>query len=367
MERERLTRLVAEPGDVARADLKDLHSLAEQYPWFAGAQLLRSIGEQRAGDVRSEETLHTAAVHVPSRRVLFDLVAKTGQDERAPLVVVRTEVPLSTDTNTDELKDEPLRPASVFPPELLAPLTVPVPLQEIPEPTSTRPDPLELQIMEVARASAYDLTRDTVLTELPENLTSTGSGESIYKHSGIDRELPPEVDSRTEEEAEPFTEKEEVKLAPLGQVDLSSRKLRFTDWLDQDRTGTSEKDISVPAPKGQTLEDQRLETTELISEVTVPTVFPKEPIGTKDLIDRFIQQQNPAAATKVAFYTPQQAAKRSLDDSTGLVTETLARIYVKQGNLPKAIDTYHRLAIKYPAKSAFFAALAKELEGQLNH
>jgi cytochrome c-type biogenesis protein CcmH/NrfG len=49
-----------------------------------------------------------------------------------------------------------------------------------------------------------------------------------------------------------------------------------------------------------------------------------------------------------------------------MVTETLARIYVKQGNLPKAIDAYRRLALKFPEKSAFFAALSKELEGQLN-
>jgi predicted Zn-dependent protease len=47
-----------------------------------------------------------------------------------------------------------------------------------------------------------------------------------------------------------------------------------------------------------------------------------------------------------------------------MVTETLAKVYVKQGNLPKAIEAYHKLALKYPEKSAFFAALAKELEVQ---
>ncbi|MCB0815344.1 MAG: hypothetical protein KDB87_19545 [Flavobacteriales bacterium] len=69
---------------------------------------------------------------------------------------------------------------------------------------------------------------------------------------------------------------------------------------------------------------------------------------------------------KAEFFTPQQAAKRSLDDTSGLVTETLARIYEKQGNLPKAIDAYRRLGLKYPEKSAYFAALQKALEEQLN-
>ena len=49
-----------------------------------------------------------------------------------------------------------------------------------------------------------------------------------------------------------------------------------------------------------------------------------------------------------------------------MVTETLARVYAKQGNLPKAIEAYRRLALKYPEKSAYFAALQKELEAQLN-
>jgi hypothetical protein len=89
-------------------------------------------------------------------------------------------------------------------------------------------------------------------------------------------------------------------------------------------------------------------------------------LDTKALIDRFIQDQAPASPAKAAFFTPQQAAKRSLDDKAGLVTETLARVYAKQGNLPKAIDSYKRLALKYPEKSAYFAALQKELEAQLN-
>ena len=49
-----------------------------------------------------------------------------------------------------------------------------------------------------------------------------------------------------------------------------------------------------------------------------------------------------------------------------LVTETLARIYEQQGNHAKAIATYRELALKYPAKSAYFAALVQKLEGRTN-
>jgi predicted Zn-dependent protease len=84
------------------------------------------------------------------------------------------------------------------------------------------------------------------------------------------------------------------------------------------------------------------------------------------LIDRFIQQETPPPTRKATFFTPQQAARKSLDDSAGMVTETLARIYAKQGNLQKAIDAYRKLALKYPEKSAYFAALSRSLEEDLN-
>ena len=49
---------------------------------------------------------------------------------------------------------------------------------------------------------------------------------------------------------------------------------------------------------------------------------------------------------------------------SNLVAEELED--AKQGNVPKAIEAYRRLALKYPEKSAYFAALQKELEAQLN-
>ena len=119
-------------------------------------------------------------------------------------------------------------------------------------------------------------------------------------------------------------------------------RLRFTDWLSA---------ADVPEP---------------IASSPLPTIEPLEQLDTEALIDRFIEQANPAPVQRNPFFTPQEAGKRSMDDTVGLVTETLARIYVKQGNLQKAIATYGRLALKHPEKGAYFAALQKELEEQLN-
>jgi hypothetical protein len=145
--------------------------------------------------------------------------------------------------------------------------------------------------------------------------------------------------------------------APRPVVARSSR-LRFTDWLSQA--------ASEPEAPGTGSEITTLPTKTVEPSALTEAKPPVAPAVSRDLIDRFIEQESPAPAKKTAFFTPQQAAKRSLDDTAGLVTETLARIYEKQGNLPKAIDAYRKLAVKYPEKSAYFAALSRSLEEQLN-
>ena len=43
------------------------------------------------------------------------------------------------------------------------------------------------------------------------------------------------------------------------------------------------------------------------------------------------------------------------DSDEGYFTETLARIYIKQGRYSKALEIIQRLSLNYPKKNAYFA------------
>jgi hypothetical protein len=60
----------------------------------------------------------------------------------------------------------------------------------------------------------------------------------------------------------------------------------------------------------------------------------------------------------------EQMAAHSLQDGD-VVTEAMAEVWVKQGNITKAIDLYSKLSLQEPAKSVYFAAKIEELKKQL--
>ena len=76
----------------------------------------------------------------------------------------------------------------------------------------------------------------------------------------------------------------------------------------------------------------------------------------KNLNDRKISTE------KKNFYSAANAAKNSLKDNNEMNTETLAEIYVKQGNYPKAIEIYEQLMLSNPEKKLFFASRIKYIK-----
>ncbi len=83
------------------------------------------------------------------------------------------------------------------------------------------------------------------------------------------------------------------------------------------------------------------------------------------IIEQFIQQA-PRITPMKAYNNPVNMARKSVQESDELITETLAAIYAQQGNFEKAISFYEKLSLKIPEKSAYFASLIKDLKNKLN-
>ncbi len=89
---------------------------------------------------------------------------------------------------------------------------------------------------------------------------------------------------------------------------------------------------------------------------------PEESVITKEeLIDKFIKEAPSISRPRPDFFDPVKVARSSREEQPGLVTETLARIHIQQGNIEKAIEIYHKLSLNFPEKSGYFAAQIEKL------
>jgi len=90
---------------------------------------------------------------------------------------------------------------------------------------------------------------------------------------------------------------------------------------------------------------------------------PEKPkkLSRKELIDKFILENPSISRPKAEFYNPISVAQNSIIDQENIVSETLAKIYEKQGYFEKAMSIYEKLGLKYPEKSRYFAAQIERL------
>ena len=88
----------------------------------------------------------------------------------------------------------------------------------------------------------------------------------------------------------------------------------------------------------------------------------KSPLEDKiDLIDTFLKN-NPKIPPVSPNVPKQNLSKKTKFNKEELMTETLAKVYVKQQKFKKALLAYKILSLKYPEKNSFFADQIKAIK-----
>lgn len=87
-----------------------------------------------------------------------------------------------------------------------------------------------------------------------------------------------------------------------------------------------------------------------------------------DLIDKFLQE-NPRISQRQKTESVEEnddLALDSISEKDDFFTDTLAKIYLRQGYYSKAIFAYEKLSLKYPEKSSYFASQIKKINDLIN-
>jgi hypothetical protein len=361
---------IQNPNLVVPEDLSTLQELSTKYPYTQLFSILYLKALSKAGDPRFEEELSRHSYRISDRVQLYELIQDHDQTESLQIPFKTIEVPAEVVQETeiditladriietsapiespeevkvkafdgkpvdDEIKlileNNPITSETDSEPEAIVfeaqiePLAAEIEPEPIVEETKIKPqDNLEESILHNAYAANYrldDLTdeEEKALTndrKSWDDQTKVGSEESTYGLSTTD------------------SKKEENK-AKDNQESSS-----FTDWLHSNNNYT-ERDTSDKEAINAVVEyfSEFDPSSELFGEVEKP---------------------------KTEFFSPAKKAKKSLEESELPVSETLAKIYIMQGNYPQAISAYKQLSLAFPEKKIFFANLIKDLEKKLTN
>ena len=165
---------------------------------------------------------------------------------------------------------------------------------------------------------------ETIVPQVEAKAEDQPSGTSSEKSIAAEEEsIQPEHTKPASEDSGP--EKDDQK------ADTGSSS--FSDWLS-----------SLPSEQEHT--ERKKEQIELVDQ------FLKEP-------PRFQPKKE-----KTAEQTP-NIASESVQERSEFMTETLAKLYIEQGHVEKAIEAYDILRLRFPEKSSFFAGRIRALKQQL--
>jgi hypothetical protein len=330
MNKNDFIRYIRQPADIRNINISEITYLLDKFPYFQSAHLVYSAYLSSKDDILFHDQLKLTAAHVSDRAVLYWLIFNQGEVSTTELNTSKENIFVSEENTTISVSDL---------------------YQSEPEPQKKEPQEniSTTEIQKQADEIIIQPEPETQTNEQQENITTT----EIQKQADEIIILPSvtkTVDEITSESSlqDDVTIIQEVSKKPS----LTSHNQPETFLLNI---------ISKRVISDTTKEEKSILKPSLQKPVTV------EPENVPNLIDKFIKEAPRISQPRRDFFNPLDMAENSSIDKEDIVSETLAKIYISQGLLQKALKIYQKLYLLNPEKSTYFAAQIENLERKINN
>ncbi|OFY87206.1 MAG: hypothetical protein A3F72_17045 [Bacteroidetes bacterium RIFCSPLOWO2_12_FULL_35_15] len=379
MNRSQFISYLENPDKLSGNDGVMLSELLKNFPYFQTAHLLYAKSLHNQNSIHYNNQLKIAAAFVTDRKKLHRLITKQYIPEiDSQIERIKEKVTVTEESNEkavieivkEEIKEqhvvivtEEIRVVETVSQDIEIPQVVKTGEKVIEKITEFIKEdkviiieqPVEIKLGQEEQINAIEKPYeriDALEVEYLSNVANASFELEIENYgSNSDGNNAESIDIKVEEEQKGFesnfvlnTPVEIVVEEKISQNDFdSSQSHSFADWLKNVSHTTSETFISG------------IKENESVKKTTV-----------ESLIDKFLREEPKISKPKAEFYNPINKAKQSVADDITFVSETLAKIYVLQGNYNKALQAYENLRLKYPEKKLYFAAQIKNLRKLIN-
>ncbi len=397
MNRERFISIIHNPELLKAEDAPLLESVLQEYPYFQAAHLLAARCSKISDSIQLQNQVKRAAAHVVNRKVLYYLL-------ETPLKPQSTAVNETKETAVNSAKNEATASVSEIKEVFSSPPLVDVTVgQKEPEQTAKQEDVLPALVervesltmplsASVTKENGIEGTEKYASFERSKEVDSLPVLESItnaeQEHTSPSKEQPVQSDNiadKAQTEAEKANLKVPLEIPMEQEIKEATASLKYSQEFEEQFAPVPDAQ-ALPAPQNSEVKsDEKSEHTSAhpvgfvawlkalnTSESKITEYLSKEATTeksiSKKMVENFANQHlSLKKPEKQEFYKPLNMAKQSVTDNDFFVTETLAKIYIKQGNLTKAIKVYQNLSLSIPEKSSIFAAQIKILKEQLQN
>ena len=356
--------LISKPEIGVENQLEDLNKLIKKYAYCSSLYFIQLKIKSANNHVDFEEKLKLAAAHVPDREHLYHLINSTKETPKP------TQKPVE-----DTIAPFEAEAAK----ELLANSTVQTPiLKEIT--TIESPDNIEIGVDFESTYEQSKSEEEKIEQEASKPKLETPIGEEIHiKLETSHLEDLTEVDAqekaeKTIEAVIESTLNEEIMSHAIAVAFENDPETAISENTEvnlpiETESSIAEKErASVPSTEGMSFiewlnfkKQKGEKALRQDADKKIESNGEKEKSTINDLLDKFISEEPRISAPSKDFYSPSANARKSIEESSGIVSETLAKIHVMQGNYKKAISAYKQLILLYPEKKVFFASQIEKI------
>ena len=363
MNQETLSNIVNQSEPIESNVSMDLVQLCNAFPYFPVPYILLGKQYSQKKDFRTDTTIFQAALRVQSREWLFNYINAHS--------IKKTEITTPiVEQNSNEIE-----------------ITIPVNIPQ--EPKDFNQNKVEIQdsiVPEVKINNNAFIEQMNGLVAKPIDETNESNNEE--KTTEETPTIEPSIDFNNEIESflfMPTVESVDVNEDDI-EVKSTGRSLLFNPEIEEKLETpqpTEKEPQKIYHSIGYNIEDYfeapaepvRAEAAHqendffswLNSDNKNQGPINKPENTKKDsLIEKFIKDSPSITRPKQEFFSPERAMKKSEVLDFAIATETLAKIYLKQGYPEKAIKVYEQLELKIPEKLSYFAALIDKIKEEHN-